>query len=171
MNYRSNASLLGLPLIHVHTTGSMDGGARRTVARGWIAVGDVAFGVVLSVGGIAIGGISIGGIGLGLVSLAGVSIGGYAIGGLAIGFLAIGGLALAWQGALGGAAIANGYAVGGLAIAEHANDGEAEEFMGMRSLSFGRTLMEHSRWFLILLVLPVVLAWRKRRNREDQPTV
>ena len=170
MNYRSNASLLRLPLIHVRTTELVDGRARRGVARGWIAVGDIAFGVVLSVGGIAVGGISIGGLGLGLVSLAGVSVGGYAIGGLAIGFVAMGGLALGWQGALGGAAIAREYAVGGLAIAEHANDPEAQEFMRTSALRFGQPLVGHSRWLLILLILPVVFAWWNRKRGDDQPT-
>ena len=81
MNYRSKASLLGLPLVNVRTAEMVDGRAQRGIARGWIAIGDIAFGVVLSVGGIAFGGISLGGLGLGLISLAGLSVGIYAIGG------------------------------------------------------------------------------------------
>jgi hypothetical protein len=167
VNYRSHASLLGLPLVHVRTTELVDGRARRGIALGWIAIGDIACGVILSVGGVALGGISVGGLGLGLVSLAGLSVGGYAVGGLAIGFLAVGGLALAWQGALGGAAIAKGYAVGGLAIAEHANDPEAQEFMRTSAIRFGRMLAEHSRWLLILVLLPAILAWWNRRQDGD----
>jgi hypothetical protein len=169
MNYRSNVSLLGLPLIHVSTAQLIDGRPRRGIARGWIAVGDIAFGVVFSVGGIAIGGISMGGLGVGLISLAGLSIGGYAVGGLAIGFLAMGGLALGWQGALGGAAIAKEYAVGGAAIAEHANDAAAQEFMRTSAVRFGQTIMEHSRWLMILIALPAVLAWWNRKEDDGQP--
>lgn len=171
MNYRSNARLLGLPLIHVRTAELVDGRVRRGIARGWIAIGDIAFGVVLSVGGVAFGGISVGGLGLGLISLAGMSVGGYAVGGLAIGWLAVGGMALGWQGALGGAAIAKEYAVGGLAIAEHANDPEAQEFMRTSAVRFGRALAEHSRWLLILILLPAVLAWWNRRNKDDGPSL
>ena len=171
MNYRSKASLLGLPLVNVRTAEMVDGRAQRGIARGWIAIGDIAFGVVLSVGGIAFGGISLGGLGLGLISLAGLSVGGYAIGGLAVGYFAMGGLALGWQGALGGAAIAKEYAVGGLAIAEHANDPEAQEFMRTSVVRFGRTLMQHSRWLLILVLLPAVLAWWNRKKGDDQPTL
>src|SRR3990170_1514518 len=124
MDYRSKASLLGLPLIHVRTAEIVDGRVRRGVARGWVAVGDIAFGVVFSVGGVAWGGIS------------------------------LGGLAIAWQGALGGVAIAKAYALGGLAIAEHANDPEAQEFMRTSMVRFGRALLEHSQWFLILTIIP-----------------
>ena len=59
MNYRSNASLLGLPLVNGRTAEMVDGRAQRRIARGWIAVGDIA--VVLSVGGVAFGGISLAG--------------------------------------------------------------------------------------------------------------
>ena len=169
MDYRSDASLLGLPLIHVRTAEIVDGRVRRGVARGWVAVGDIAFGVVFSVGGVAWGGISLGGLALGLVSLAGMSLGGYAIGGLAIGYYALGGLAIAWQGALGGVAIAKAFALGGLAIAEHANDPEAQEFMRTSMVRFGRTLLEHSQWFLILTIIPVVFAWWNRKKDQDHP--
>ena len=85
MHYRSSASLLGLPLVHV-AIGAPDGSdAKRGVARGWIAVGDISFGVVLSVGGLAAGGISVGGLSLGILSLAGVSLGIWSVGGLALG--------------------------------------------------------------------------------------
>ena len=50
--YRTRATLLGLPLIHVALGGpSVEGRYRRGVARGWIAVGDFSQGVLLSVGG------------------------------------------------------------------------------------------------------------------------
>jgi hypothetical protein len=169
MMYRSKASLLGLPLIHVSTAEMVDGRVRRGVARGWIAIGDIAFGVV-SIGAIAFGGITLGGLGLGLISLAGLSLGGFATGGLAIGFFAIGGLAIGWEGALGGAAIAKEYAVGGLAIAEHANDAEAQEYMRTSVVRFGKTFMEHSRWFLLLALLPAVIAWWNRKKDKEPPT-
>src|SRR5438093_4305591 len=51
VEYRSNLSVLGLPLIHV-ATGAIAGGVyRRGGAMGWIAVGDVALGLFFSCGG------------------------------------------------------------------------------------------------------------------------
>ena len=169
MQYRSRASVLGLPLIHVSTAEMVDGRVRRGVARGWIAIGDIAFGVI-SIGAIAFGGLSLGGLGVGVISLGGASLGGYAIGGLAIGFLAMGGLAIGWECALGGAAFAKDYAIGGYAVAEHAHDAAAQEYVRTSRVRFGRAFMQHSRWLLILILLPVFLAWWNRRKGTEPPT-
>ena len=168
MQYRSKASILGLPLIHVSTAETVDGRVRRGVARGWIAIGDIAIGVV-SIGAVAFGGVAVGGLGLGVISLAGVSLGGYAIGGLAVGFLAMGGLAIGWECALGGAAFAREYAIGGYAIAEHANDAEAQEYLQTSVVGYGRTFMQHFRWLLTLALLPVIIAWWNRRKDKEPP--
>jgi len=56
-----------------------------------------------------------------------------------------------------------------LAIAEHANDPEAQEFMRTSMVRFGRTLLEHSQWFLILTIIPVVFAWWNRKKDQDHP--
>jgi hypothetical protein len=105
--YRSEAEILGWPLVHITRGIDPHSGAPR-VARGVIAIGDIA------IGGVALGGVSLGGL-----SFGGVSLGLFAFGGIAIGGLAVGGLALAFMLALGGMAISTAYAIGGMALAPH----------------------------------------------------
>lgn len=167
MTMKSSLHLFGLPLVHVATGQLVDGRYRRGVACGWIAVGDVAFGVLLAVGGLAVGGISIGGLALGGLALAGVSIGVFALGGLAIGVAAVGGAAVAWWAAVGGLALARDIALGGVAAASHANDTIAQELVSRQTFfRVGMDLAKHSRWLLLLAVLPVVMAMRQRRRTE-----
>lgn len=112
--YRSETTIWGLPLVHVHVSRGERGGSR--VARGIIAIGDIAIGGV-AIGGVAMGGMSIGGVSLGLLSLGGVSLGLLlAFGGLAVGYVAIGGCAVGVY-AMGGAALAQRVAAGGAARA------------------------------------------------------
>ncbi len=112
VEYRSNLSVLGLPLIHV-ATGAIAGGIyRRRVAMGWIAVGDAALGIFFSCGGVALGSISVGGASLGVLSLGGLASGAAAVGGLAAGVLALGGAACVWYTAIGGLAVAHDYEAG-----------------------------------------------------------
>jgi hypothetical protein len=80
MEYKSDAALFGLPLVHVFIGASSDSGYRRGVATGWIAIGDVA----------------VGGGALGVVAIGGAAFAWHA---------AIGGLAIAHEFALGGLAI------------------------------------------------------------------
>ena len=47
MEYRSKASLLGLPLVHVATGAIRNGRPVRGIARGWISVGEVSLGVFI----------------------------------------------------------------------------------------------------------------------------
>ena len=119
MEYRSKASILGLPLVHIATGALVDGRYRRGIAKGWIAVGDLAFGVLFACGGIAIGGVTLAGGALGLLSIGGVALGLYAVGGLSVGVVALGGAAFAWYAAVGGLAVAHDYAIGGLALARN----------------------------------------------------
>lgn len=119
MEYKSEAALFGLPLIHLCLGTSSDSGYRRGVATGWIAVGDVAVGIVFAAGGMAIGGIAVGGLAVGIAALAGLAVGVVALGGGALGVMAIGGAAIAWHAAIGGLAIAHEFALGGLAIGAH----------------------------------------------------
>jgi hypothetical protein len=105
--YRSQAEILGWPLVHI-TRGFDPRTGLPKVARGIIAVGNLAIGLV-AIGGFALGGIVIGGIGLGLATFGGIAIGGVALGGTAVGL---------WF-AAGGLAISMAYAVGGAAIAPH----------------------------------------------------
>ncbi len=149
--WRTRATLLGLPLIHVNFGPIRSLQVREAaVARGWIAIGDRAYGVLFALGNIACGAISVGGVSVGLVSVGGVCAGGLALGGLSVGAISFGGLALgglafgglalgweafgggaiAWRAAFGGLAWAHDYAVGGSAFAAHANDAVARTFIG-----------------------------------------
>jgi hypothetical protein len=156
MTYRSGFELLGLPFVHVSLSRIENGVWKRGVARGWIAVGDVAFGVLFSVGGAAFGGIAIGGLSIGVAALGGLALGGYVLGGLAIGYLAMGGLAIGAEAALGGAAIAKEFALGGLAIARHANDEGAKAFFSEGVAGTGKTILDHSEWFVLFAFLPLL---------------
>ena len=105
--YKSEAELFGLPLIHIAQGIDPKTGMPR-VAKGIVAIGNIAIGV-FAMGGLAIGGIAFGGGAIGLLSLGGFSLGGIALGGLSVGLLA----------AFGGLAVSFGYAMGGLALAPH----------------------------------------------------
>ncbi len=111
--YKSQATLLGLPLVHVHLS---RGNGRPAVAKGILAVGDVAFGAV-AFGGLSAGLVSLGGLSLGLLlALGGLSVGLFALGGAALGVYAFGGVAIGYC-ALGGVACASELAAGGVASA------------------------------------------------------
>lgn len=167
MEYRSKATLLGLPLVHLNVGPSAPGQPRRGIARGWIAVGDISFGVVLSVGGIAVGGLAIGGLALGVAALAGGAVGGVAVGGAAVGLWAAGGAAFGLWAAMGGLALAGEYAQGGHAWATHANDDATKGYFGASGIfGLSRVVLAHSRWFLALALLPAVVAiYRKVTGR------
>jgi hypothetical protein len=106
--YKSRASILGLPLFHIAQGINPETGRPR-VAKGIIAIGNIAIGV-FAFGGIALGGFTFGGLSIGLIAL----------GGLAAGAIAVGGAAIGITFALGGLAISAKYAIGGLAIAPYA---------------------------------------------------
>jgi hypothetical protein len=174
MEYRSGATLLGLPFVHVATAYQAPNGSfHRGIAKGWIAVGDISFGVLVSVGGLAFGtGLVFGGLSFGLFSLGGLCIGALlALGGLAVGYLAAGGGAIAWKAALGGLAVARDYAIGGAAFARHANDAAARQFLEEDLiLGFAQLVMDHSQWFVVLAALPALVAlYRRMRRREEGP--
>jgi hypothetical protein len=170
MNYKTKYTLLGLPLVHI-TTGKMENRRyKRGIANGWIAIGDISFGVILSVGGVAFGGVAIGGLAFGLLSFAGLAIGVFAFGGGAIGIFATGGGAVAWHAATGGFALAKQYALGGQAIARHANDMIAREyFENSVFFSSAKLIGDHSRWFLLLVMLPIIQGlFHKRKHRGSE---
>jgi tRNA A-37 threonylcarbamoyl transferase component Bud32 len=107
-DYRTKATLWGLPLVHI-AWGIDPATGRKRIAKGIIAYGDIAIGVV-AVGGAAFGGIAIGGLAIGVLAFAGCAIGLIGLGGFAGGLLlAVGG------GAIGGVAFGGG-AIGGVAM-------------------------------------------------------
>jgi len=117
IEYRSKATIGGLPLLHVSMGFDPKTGKQRE-ARGIIAVGGRAIGVV-AFGGIARGVFAFGGVALGVMAVGGVCAGLFSLGGCALALmLAWGGLAVGPI-AFGGLAIGY-YAAGGLALGVHA---------------------------------------------------
>jgi hypothetical protein len=102
--YKSEASLGSLPLLHI-TTGVDAATGRPRVARGVIAMGNIAVGGV-AIGGVALGLFALGGLSIGLLlALGGTALSlGVSFGGLAVGSVAVEGLAVGFSYAVGGAA-------------------------------------------------------------------
>jgi hypothetical protein len=167
--YRSRATLLGLPLVHAR--GRRLPGEKSKPAIGWIAFGEVAYGLIAN-GAVAVGGISIGGVSFGIISFGGLafgllSFGAIAMGGPAIGLIASGGIALAWHAALGGLVAARELALGGAAMAYHVNDDVAREFFARyRWLNFMQPGPRNLFWALCFgPVLLQMLVWRWWRRK------
>jgi hypothetical protein len=79
----------------------------------------------------------------------------------------MGGAAFGWLAAFGGLAVARSYAIGGAAIAEHANDAVANQlFQDYSLLAFGDSVLRHSRWFVLLALLPALSVFVKRIRRD-----
>ena len=133
VDYRSEATLFGLPLVHI-TSGVDPETGKVRVSKGIIALGGRAQGV-LAIGGLATGAIAIGGCAIGVVAFGGAALGLFSFGGMAIALLfAIGGGAIAPI-ALGGGAL--GYMVlGGGGMGAHLStanihDPAAQQFFGL----------------------------------------
>jgi serine/threonine protein kinase len=154
IDYRSKATLFGLPLLHV-TSGVDPQTGRQRVAKGIIAIGGVAQGVV-AFGGVAMGGFAFGGLAIGV----------FAFGGCALGLAAFGGGAMALIAAVGGGTVAPiaigggaiGYlAFGGGAIGVHVldavtRDPVAEQFF----LPWAKVLMDNFQWLNAALIVLAV---------------
>ena len=80
--YRSRATFLGLPLLHIRIGDRFD--LLQKPVKGWIAMGNYAIGGLLAFGGIAIAPIGIGLCGIGLIPFAGIAIGLIPLGGIAL---------------------------------------------------------------------------------------
>jgi hypothetical protein len=167
MEYRSRATLLGLPLVHVALSSVVDGQFRRGVATGWIAIGDVAFGILLAVGGVAVGGVSLGGVAVGVLPIGGLALGVLALGGLAFGIVAVGGAAVAWHAAIGGLAVASHYAAGGVAIAPEVIAQTAARVPSFASIPHAPFRWTDAVWLALIVwaLLRVASAVQARRNR------
>ncbi len=135
VEYRSRASFLGQPLVHIRWSAPDPSRVRQAGARGWIALGDSATGFVavggfargfVAIGGVALGVVSCGGISLGAIGLGGLAAAGWSYGGIALGWLAQGGVALGWHAAAGALALARDFAVGALASAAETNNEPAQ---------------------------------------------
>jgi hypothetical protein len=122
--FRSNAEVLGYPLIH-YTAGVDPALGRRIVARGFIAVGRRAVGFV-AIGQLALGVLAIGQAAVGMGALGQVAGGIWTVGQLSIGYMfalgqiAVGSVAIG-QMALGG------MAMGQMAAGRHAWSSETSD--------------------------------------------
>jgi hypothetical protein len=180
--YRSRATLFGLPLVHWRSFGKVrKPGEKVQPAIGWIACGERAYGILYASGGIAVGGISTGGLSIGLLSFGGLSIGLLAVGGFAIGALALGGgaigwvasggMALGWHAAMGGMVATHELALGGAALGNHVNDAVAREFfLRHRWLDFTQAGPRNLFWLLCFGPMSIQMAiwiwWRRKMEKR-----
>jgi len=186
--YRSKATLLGLPLLHIriddHTF------MMNKPATVWIAAGDYAIGGLFAFGAVAIAPLSIGGLAFGFLSFGGLSIGIFALGaialgvwplfgGLIFGWQAFGGFfAIGWNAAVGDFALAHDFALGRIACAAQANNHIARKFIEP-NLVFrcAQFIGDHWLWINLFWVVPFSIQWpiiervRRRRSREILATV
>jgi len=177
--YRSQACLLGLPLLHIRFGATWT--SQREAVKAWIAIADdVAIGGIFAFGGMAIapicfggfalGGAVFGGFGAGLVCFAGFAVGAWVMGGMVSGLMAVGGCALGWNSAVGGIAIAHQFAQGGVALAPHANDSLAAAYIGGQAF-FRNAFTLLTKWLwpiLALSVLPSLLIWWATKGKLRQ---
>jgi RNA polymerase sigma factor (sigma-70 family) len=176
--YRSRASFLGLPLVHVRIGDRF--ALLNAPVKAWIAIGEravgglFAFGAIaiapVSVGGITIGLLPFGGLALGVLALGGFALGIWSYGGLVVGWQALGGFALAWHAAEGGIALARDFACGGIAHAAEANNEIARQMTNSNwFFHYGGILGRHSFWLNLVWVLPLTIFWKlsARKNRQN----
>ena len=166
--YRSQASFLGLPLVHIRIGGPSAG--KDAVVKAWFAVGSFARGGLfafggfavapISIGGCAIGLVSWGGTGVGLLAMGGLAMGAWSWGGMALGWEADGGCAVAWKAAVGGAALAHGFALGGIAQAAHVGDAAAKAYMASSPFfQWADWGSRHLAWLNFIWVVPLLAWW------------
>jgi RNA polymerase sigma factor (sigma-70 family) len=183
--YRSRATLLGLPLIHWQWFGKVRRPDEKIKpAVGWIAVGQRAYGILFASGGLAVGGIATGGFSFGLIALGGCSVGllalggfafgGIALGGGAVGYIASGGMAIGWLAAHGGIVAAHEFALGGAALGNHINDDLAQDFFeNYRWLDFNQSGPRNLFWLICfgpMFIQMLIWVWwrRKTEKRAEQ---
>jgi RNA polymerase sigma factor (sigma-70 family) len=176
--YRSKASFLGLPLIHIRLGATW--ASQGDAVKAWVAIADdlaigglFAFGgtalAPICFGGFALGGIVFAGFGAGILCYAGFGIGAWVVGGMVSGFMAVGGCAFGWKAALGGIAIAQEFASGGVALAAHANDAASNSFV-KGDLFFQNAFLLVTKWLwptLLISMIPTLLIWRTARRQRQ----
>ena len=175
-DYKSKATLFGLPLVHI-TAGMDPLTGKVRVSKGIIAIGGRAHGVI-AIGGFAMGGMAIGGAAVGVIAMGGGALGILSFGGLAIALLlALGGGAIAPV-AIGGAAV--GYMVfggggfGAHVLAGNMQDPVAQQFFG----HWGHALVDNVQLINAIIVIVALgfgvglpLWIRKRIQSKDTPRV
>jgi hypothetical protein len=66
--------------------------------------------------------------------------------------------------ATGGVAVAREWALGDVAAGAHANDAAAREFFQQRAPRLALRLLEQTRWFWLLLLIPIIVGLRSRQE-------
>lgn len=180
LEYRSNITLLGLPLIHLRF-GRKRGESVRAV-KAWFAVGDFAIGVVgafgamaiapFSLGAFSVGLLSVGGLAAGVACWGGIGVGVWAIGGCALGWTAYGGCVVGWEAAQGVLVTARHLALGTVAVAQHANDAVARAAMNQNPFfQFTRQVMRYAALLNLTWFVPMLLLWWKARQMKRRESV
>jgi RNA polymerase sigma factor (sigma-70 family) len=178
--YRSKATLFGLPLVHIRA-GDRFAVIKKPV-KAWVAVGHTAIGGLFALGVGTIAPISIGGFSIGLVSLGGLAVGGVCAGGIALGAWPVfGGLlvgwqafngcfAIAWNEAVGLCAMAHDYALGQFAHAAQTNNDIARQAIFPNPM-FRLAEVVGRRWIWLNLfwIVPFLVMWLMARKRRQQP--
>ena len=180
--YRSRASLFGVPLLHVRIGDRYD--VIRPPIFAWIAIGSAqSVGLIFAAGGLAIAPISFGGIAIGLLTFGAISmgmlviaafgVGVWATGGIVVGWQAMGGLALAWDAVAGGIGFAQNFGLGGIVHALQANTDAAKQFFQTNwFFQFAQKIANHPFLLMMVWVIPMAIQSRIIRNartREQQP--
>jgi RNA polymerase sigma factor (sigma-70 family) len=180
--YRSRATLFGLPLVHIRI-GDRFAAIKKPV-KAWVAVGHTAIGGLFALGAGAIAPISIGGLSIGLISVGGLALGGVCLGGIAVGAWPVfGGLLIGWQAfngcftigwnaAVGLVAWAQEYALGQFAHAPEANTDAAREII-FRNPFFRVAEVVSRRWIWLnaLWIIPFIVMVLVARTRRQQAEV
>jgi hypothetical protein len=178
--YRSKASLFGLPLVHIRA-GDRFAVLRKPV-KAWVAVGYRAIGGLLAFGVLTIAPISVGGLSIGVVSLGALALGGICAGGIALGgWPVFGGLLIGWQAfngcftiawnqAVGMGSLAHDYALGLFAHAAQANNDIAREIIFPNPIfRLAEFTTRHWIWLNLLWIVPFSVMWWIARKRGRQP--
>jgi hypothetical protein len=178
--YRSRASFLGLPLVHIRIGDRFD--MLRGPVKAWIAMGNYAIGGLIAFGGVAMAPIGIGfcaigllpygGIAMGLLPIGGIALGICSFGGVAIGWQSLGCFAVAWHAAMGYIAVARDFALGNIAHAAQANTDLASQMIKPDwFFKGGQVLGRYSIWMNFLWITPLFIQWRliarSRRERKN----
>ena len=173
--FKSRASLFGIPLAHVRLAMAEEG---DQPVVGWIAAGDRAFGLLFAWGGFAVAPISVGIVTCGLLSVGVVGAGFIGLGIVGLGLLAIGDSAIGYQAYASSSALGwESAASGGFAIAKEAAVGTvayAKEINSELAASVAKlSLVDQSYATLLgimaaLIIVPVVAYARAVRKNEGK---
>jgi len=175
--FRTAASFLGLPLVHIRIGDRFS--ILRPPVKAWIAIGDCAFGGLFAFGGVAVAPFGIGGLVFGLVPFGGLVAGLFPIGALALGICSLGGIAIGWQ-AAGAVAIAwdaavanisfaHSFGLGDIVTAAQANTESARSVISHGVFfQIVDAVNRHYFWVNLLWIVPLLVQWQLITRRRSQ---